>query len=100
MSLPTLPYPAPGADPECFAAAARYVQREYGDTGYRMALEGCGGHFAAFRVRHADGSEFRVLSDAYGNAWTLPYRDELADAMRAHNHLQAVAAVQSERVER
>lgn len=82
MSLPVLPYPAPGADPECFGAAASHVQREYGETGYRMALEGCGGSRAVFRVSHFDGSEFRIMADRYGNVRRLPDLDDLADAVR------------------
>ena len=51
------------ADPEQFASAARFVERDWGDSGYRMA------HIAngVFLVRHSDGSRFLVHSDRYGN---------------------------------
>ncbi len=78
----TLPYVnSPALNPEAVAAAARYITREYGETGYTMALEAGGFGAVVFRGRSSDGGEFRVWADRYGNARTLPEIDDLAEAM-------------------
>ncbi len=80
MSLPCVS--APALNPEAVAAAARYIGREYGETGYTMALEAGGFGAVVFRVRcSVDGGEFRVWADRHGNARTLPEIDDLAEAM-------------------
>jgi hypothetical protein len=79
----TLPYVAgPSLNPEALASAARHVQREYGETGYSVAVEAGGFGAVVLRARASDGSEFRVWADRYGNARTLPDIDDLAEAMR------------------
>ncbi len=87
----TLPYvTAPALNPEAVASAARYVLREYGDTGYTMAVEAGGFGAVVFRCRASDGSEFRVYGDRYGEARTLPELDDLAEAMAADREAQSV----------
>lgn len=79
----TLPYlPTTSAVPGAIAGAARYVEREYGETGYAMAWEYGATGCAVFRVRHFDGSEFRVMCDRYENAFTLPDIADLSEAIR------------------
>lgn len=80
MSLPYLP--ATSAVPAAIAAAARFVEREYGATGYAMTMEYGATGYVVFRVRHFDGSEFRVMADRYENAWDLPDIADLGEAMK------------------
>jgi hypothetical protein len=58
--------------PDALMAAAAYVQREYGVTGYRIEPRGAsllGG--GLFCVHHSDGSTFLVQADRFGNANTV-----------------------------
>lgn len=80
MNLPSLP--TTSAIPAAIAAAAHYVEREYGETGYAMAWEYGATGSVVFRVRHFDGSEFRVMADRYENAFTLPDIADLGEAVR------------------
>lgn len=59
--------------PDAMSSAAAHVSREYGYTGYRLGVElgGIGGG-GIFLVHHADGSEFRLLVDPWGNVDRLP----------------------------
>lgn len=82
MSLSPLLHPR-WTSPAAMAEAARYVEREYGETGYAIATEAASGTGkGVFRVSHFDGSEFRIMADRYGNVWRLPDLDDLADAVR------------------
>lgn len=58
-------------DPEAFASAARFVQREWGDVGYRIGFEARDGGLYVFRCAHSDGSRFWVWADKYGNVGQL-----------------------------
>ncbi len=49
--------------PDAMSAAASYVGREYGYSGYRIGIESDG----LFRVRCSDGGEFHLVSDHWGN---------------------------------
>jgi hypothetical protein len=57
----------PAVAPGAMAAAARHVEREYGDTGYTIAVVAGGAGTSVFRVRHYDGSEFYLVADRYEN---------------------------------
>lgn len=89
MSLPYVP--GPSADPEALSAVASLVMRDYGYTGYTIAVEAGGYTRQVFRVRSSDGGEFRILADRYGNAWTLPERDDLAEAIGVFDAERAAA---------
>jgi hypothetical protein len=52
---------------EQMIAAASYVGTHYGIVGYRIGVEVSSFGYALFRVRHSDGSEFRLLVDRWGN---------------------------------
>lgn len=58
------------ADPEALASAARFVQREWGETGYSVLDVQPGDRRGSvmLHVRHYDGSEFYVYSDRYGSS--------------------------------
>jgi len=54
--------------PDAMVAAASHVNREYGATGYSIAVIGHGWLGSGqFLVRASDGSEFELHSDRYGN---------------------------------
>lgn len=53
---------------EPFASAARYVQREWGDTGYGIRPLATYGNVWTFEVCcYGDGSYFTVFADRWGN---------------------------------
>lgn len=54
----------PASSLDSISGAIGFVRREYGDYGYRVSIEARG----LYGVRFADGSEFFVASDHYGNA--------------------------------
>lgn len=96
MTLPCVSSPA--LNPEAVGAAASHILREYGCTGYTMAVEAGGFGAVVFRARAGDGGEFRVWADRYGNARTLPEIDDLAEAMRVDR--EAFEVERSERFAR
>lgn len=69
-------------NPVAMSAAANHVSREYGETGYVLALEEAWFTAGAvFNVRHADGSEFRLVADRYGNVRRLPDAESMGIAL-------------------
>ena len=53
---------------EAFASAARYVQRDWGDTGYGIRPIGRYYNTYAFEaICYGDGSYFTVFADQWGN---------------------------------
>jgi len=53
--------------PDAMIAAASHVSREYGYTGYSIAVIGHGWLGSGqFEVRASDGSQFELHSDQYG----------------------------------
>jgi hypothetical protein len=69
--------------PAALAACARYVEREWGETGYSMGVANGGGRGVVCLVRHADGSEFFVWSDRYENTGHADTYDQAKEAMFA-----------------
>lgn len=49
-------------------AAASFVAGNWGDHGYRVAVDVATVDGAVFLVRCSDGGEFRILVDRWGNA--------------------------------
>ena len=58
--------------PKQMRAAAAYVDREYGDYGYTMAVAWAGYHVAVWEVRHFDGSRFNLIVDEWENVTRIP----------------------------
>lgn len=66
-----------GSTLEAAASVARFVQREWGDYGYRIWIAGTSTGGAIARVRHSDGSTFYVASDRFGTTVEVnPYKVE------------------------
>lgn len=61
-----LRYP-PGASPAALAAVARHVEREYGPTGYVVAVLAASASLVVVEARHFDGSRFVLVGDRYEN---------------------------------
>lgn len=66
LRLPSFTGPMSSLD--AVACAARFVEREWGEHGYRIGVESTN----VFRVRCSDGSEFRVVADRWGNTRAVP----------------------------
>lgn len=67
--------------PDAMGAAASYVQREYGYSGYRIGLETGGYVGGVFRVRCSDGGEFHLVADRWGNVTDVRSGETIADAV-------------------
>ena len=81
-------------------AAASYIQREWGDYGYRIeAVESPTHAVSLFHVRASDGARFIVAADKWGNTggpvdshgYESPERTAALGALVAEMHAKAVA---------
>jgi hypothetical protein len=61
------PNPDRMVNPEALAAAARFVQNDWGHEGYRVGVIDGNMSVVVLRVEHFDGSQFNVIADRYGN---------------------------------
>ncbi len=80
----TAPFSATGpfVNPDAMMAAASLVQREWGHTGYMLAVADGNRLVTIFEVSHYDGSRFNVAADKWGNARGLS-----DDPGKAHDEL-------------
>lgn len=67
--------------PDAMGAAASYVQREYGYSGYAIGIESGGYGGGIFRVRCSDGGEFHLVADRWGNVTDVHVGESIADAL-------------------
>jgi hypothetical protein len=75
--------------PDAMGAAAAFLSREWGQSGYRLSCRGCiAPRVALFDCVHSDGSRFRIVADSWGNTHALPDDDdearEIVDALSAN----------------
>ncbi len=90
MSDPVFPAHGPFISPDAMGAAAALVSREYGPTGYALAVAVGDSRTAVFEVNHFDGSRFNVAADKWGNAIRLA--DDEPTAQEALRQLRRQAS--------
>ena len=67
--------------PDAMRAAASYLEREYGYSGYSIGLESGGYGGGIFRVRCSDGGEFHLVADRWGNVTDVREGETIGDAV-------------------
>lgn len=87
-SLDQTPHEHPHAlfvSPDTMATAGRYLAREWGEHGYRLAVEAADyAGTAVFVAASSDGGRWRFMVDRWGNVADLPDRRDYADAVNAY----------------
>ena len=75
----------PFVSPDTMATAGRYLAREWGEHGYRLAVEAVdSAGVAVFMATSSDGGRWRFMVDRWGNVADLPDRRTYADAVNAY----------------
>jgi hypothetical protein len=80
---------------EQMVSAARTVEREWGECGYRIGVEVSFFSVAVFEVRAGDGSEFHLAADRYGQVVLLPEDRDYRNHLSGLDKLVAVKAAVS-----
>jgi hypothetical protein len=53
---------------DTLSGARHFIEKNWGDYGYRVGIHSAGNGSAIFAVSHSDGSQFFIFVDRWGNA--------------------------------